>query len=228
MEPASIEEHRTISLAEVWDEEEAPAYQEKAIETPVVQRWTVPASGGTPHFSGKFFVSPRKSDIVLGTSIDWTSMIVNALTGAMYPYNLEGYAAALLGISGLQHNKAKAIGAIRQTVDETKKHLLALKEDWDGDGAPAYQEETIEAAADFLYELVEKSEALEATQVRILPASEGSIDMHWKSARFELLVNFHPDGSVSYYGDDYCENSIQGKTRPSPGFIACWMDHTGE
>ena len=228
MEPASIEEHRTISLAEVWDEEEAPAYQEKAIETPVVQRWTVPASGGTPHFFGKFFVSPRKSDIVLGTSIDWTSMIVNALTGAMYPYNLEGYAAALLGISGLQHNKAKAIGAIRQTVDETKKHLLALKEDWDGEGAPAYQEETIEAAADFLYELVEKSEALEATQVRILPASEGSIDMHWKSARFELLVNFHPDGLVSYYGDDYCENSIQGKTRPSPGFIACWMDHIGE
>ena len=221
MDPASIEEHRTISLAELWDEEEAPAYQEKAIETPVVQRWTVPASGGTPHSFGKVFVSPRKSDIVSGTSIDWTSMIVNALAGAMYPYNLEGYAAAL-------HKKAKAIGDIRQTVDETKNHLLALEEDWDGEGAPAYQEKTIEAAANFLYELVEKSEALEATQVRILPASEGSIDIHWKSARFELLINFHPDGSVSYYGDDYCENSIQGKTRPSPGFIACWMDHTGE
>lgn len=210
-----------MSSAEVWDEGEAPAYLEKAIETPVIQRWTVPTSGGTPHSFGKVFVSPRKSDIVSGTSIDWISMIVNALADAMYPYNLEGYAAAL-------HKKAKAIGDIRQTVDETKNHLLALEEDWDGEGAPAYQEETIEVAADFLYELVEKSEVLEATQVRILPASEGSIDLHWKSARFELLVNFHPDGSVSYYGDDYCENSIQGKTRPSPGFIACWMDHTGE
>ena len=156
-------------------------------------------------------------------------MLVSALAAAIYPYNLKEYAADLFGTSGLiQHSKAKAIEAIRQTVYETEKHLLALEEDWDGEGAPAYQGETIEVAADFLYELVERSEALEATQVRILPASEGSIDLHWKSARFELLVNFHPDGSVSYYGDDYCENSIQGKTRPNPGFIACWMDHTGE
>ena len=141
-------------------------------------------------------------------------MIVNARVGAIYLYN--------------QHKKTKAIGAIRQTLDEAKKHLLALEEDWDGEGAPAYQEETIEAAANFLYELVEKSEVLEATQVRILPASEGSIDLHWKSARFELLVNFRPDGSVSYYGDDYYENSIQGKARPNSGFIAYWMDYTGE
>ena len=217
MEPDSVEEHRTISLAELWDEEEASTYEEETIETHVVQRWTVPASGGTPHSFGKVFVSPRKNDIVPGTS------------NVMYLYNLEGHTAALLGISGLQYNNnAKAIRAIRQTMDETKKRLLALEEDWDGDGAPAYQEESIEAAADFLYELVEKSEVLEATRVRILPASEGSIDLHWKSPRFELLVNFRPDGSVSYYGDDYCENSIQGKTRPKPGFIACWMGHTGE
>jgi hypothetical protein len=119
--------------------------------------------------------------------------------------------------------------AIRQTVDEAKKRLLALKEDWDGEGSPAYQERTIEAATTFLYELVAKSETLEATKkVRILPASEGSIDLHWKTELFELLVNFRPDGSVSYYGDDYCENSIQGQTRPKPGFISCWMEHASE
>ena len=118
--------------------------------------------------------------------------------------------------------------AIRQTVDEAKKRLLALEENWDGEGSPAYQERTIESATTFLYELVEKSETLEATKVRILPASEGSIDLHWKTELFELLVNFRPDGSVSYYGDDYCENSIQGQTRPKPGFISCWMEHSGE
>ena len=109
---------------------------------------------------------------------------------------------------------------------EAKERLLALEDDWDGEGAPAYSEQTIEAAAGFFYQLVEKSEL--ATQVRILPASEGSIDLHWKTAQFELLVNFHPDGSVSYYGDDYCENAIQGKTRPKPEVIACWMEHLGE
>ena len=118
--------------------------------------------------------------------------------------------------------------AIRQTVDEAKKRLLALEENWDGEGSPAYQERTLEAAADFLYALVEKSETLEATKVRILPASEGSIDLHWKTELFELLVNFRPDGAVSYYGDDYCENSIQGKTCPNLEFISCWMEHTSE
>ena len=113
-----------------------------------------------------------------------------------------------------------------QVVAEAKERLLALEDDWDGEGAPAYCEQTIEAAAAFFYQLVEKSEL--ATPVRILPASEGSIDLHWKTARFELLVNFHPDGSVSYYGDDYCENAIQGKTRPTPEVIACWMEHPGE
>ena len=118
--------------------------------------------------------------------------------------------------------------AIRQTVDEAKKRLLALEENWDGEGSPAYQERTLEAAAGFLYALVEQSETLKAAKVRILPASEGSIDLHWKTDRFELLVNFRPDGSVSYYGDDYCENSIEGQTRPKPEFISCWMEHAGE
>ena len=113
-----------------------------------------------------------------------------------------------------------------QVVAEAKERLLALEDNWDGEGAPAYCEQTIEAAAGFFYQLVEKSEL--ATQVRILPASEGSIDLYWKTAQFELLVNFHPDGSVSYYGDDYCENVIQGKTRPKPEVIACWMEHLGE
>lgn len=113
-----------------------------------------------------------------------------------------------------------------QVVAEAKERLLALEDDWDGEGAPAYCEQTIEAAAAFFYQLVERSEL--ATQVRILPANEGSIDLHWKTAQFELLVNFHPGGSVSYYGDDYCENAIQGKTRPMPEVIACWMEHIGE
>lgn len=110
-----------------------------------------------------------------------------------------------------------------QVIAEAKESLLALEDDWDGEGAPAYSEQTIEAAAAFFYQLVERSEL--ATPVRILPASEGSIDLHWKTAQFELLINFHPDGSVSYYRDDYCENAIQGKTRPKPEVIACWMEH---
>ena len=104
--------------------------------------------------------------------------------------------------------------AIRQTVDEAKKRLLALEENWDGEGSPAYQERTLEAAAGFLYALVEQSETLEAAKVRILPASEGSIDLHWKTDRFELLVNFRPDGSVPTTGTTIAKTPFKARLVP--------------
>ena len=107
---------------------------------------------------------------------------------------------------------------------EAKERILILEEDWDDEGCPAYQEKTIDAAAQFLYQLDSPS----VTNVRIAPAGEGSIDLHWKMDKFELLINFHPDGSVSYYGDDYNGNLIRGSSCPKPGLISCWMEHTSE
>ena len=109
-------------------------------------------------------------------------------------------------------------------VSEAKKRILHLEEDWDDEGWPAYEEKTLDDAAAFLYGL----DPIKAKKVRILPASGGSIDLHWKTEKFEFLINFSPDGSVDYYGDDYHGNLIQGKACPKPEFIACWMKHTSE
>ena len=109
-------------------------------------------------------------------------------------------------------------------VSEAKKRILHLEEDWDDEGWPAYEEKTLDDAAAFLYGL----DPIQAKKVRILPASGGSIDLHWKTEKFEFLINFSPDGSVDYYGDDYHGNLIQGKAGPKPEFIACWMKHTSE
>lgn len=113
---------------------------------------------------------------------------------------------------------------IGKLVDEAKQDLLGWEENWDGEGAPAYQRKTIETAADFLKQLY-RFEYLRGTviRVRILPASEGSIDLYWKEPQFELLINFRPDGSFTCYGDDYHENSIRDKTHPNPESIAHWM-----
>ncbi len=109
-------------------------------------------------------------------------------------------------------------------VSEAKKRILHLEEDWDAEGWPAYEEKTLDDAAAFLYRL----DPMEAKKVRILPASGGSIDLHWKTEEFEFLINFSPDGSVDYYGDDYSGNLVQGEARPKPEFIACWMKYTSE
>jgi hypothetical protein len=40
----------------------------------------------------------------------------------------------------------------------------------------------------------------------------GSIDLHWKNDRFELLINVprDPDSPMAYYGDDYGVDSVKG------------------
>jgi hypothetical protein len=51
---------------------------------------------------------------------------------------------------------------------------------------------------------------------KILPGPHGSIDLHWKMPKRELLINIpaNPEEPGSYYGDDReegTENAIRGK-----------------
>lgn len=50
--------------------------------------------------------------------------------------------------------------------------------------------------------------------IKTLPCLDGSVDVHWKTPGFELLVNVKPDGSVSFYGDDYGSQQIKGGWKP--------------
>ena len=118
----------------------------------------------------------------------------------------------------------RQLESLKTKVNEAKERILRLEEDWDDAGCPAYKPETLDAAAQFLYQI----DNPEAINVRIAPASEGSIDLHWKTDKFELLINFHSDNSVSYYGDDYNGNLIRGGSCPKPELISCWMKHTSE
>ena len=115
---------------------------------------------------------------------------------------------------------------IEQAINRAKETILPIVNDWDGESTFSYAEETIDAAATFLRQLVQKTEIPEMMAVRISPSGQGSIDLHWRQEQFELLVNFLDGGSGgTYYGDDYKGNSIQGEDSiPKPGFIACWME----
>jgi hypothetical protein len=51
---------------------------------------------------------------------------------------------------------------------------------------------------------------------RISPGPKGSIDVHWKNPRFELLINFPPGPNemATFYGDNYGKIVIKGTLDP--------------
>jgi hypothetical protein len=104
-----------------------------------------------------------------------------------------------------------------------------LEADWDGEGSAAYERAVGERATDFV---VKNAKALWNTFGRrmdvpdIAPGPKGSIDVHWKTRRYELLVNFPPAPSemASFYGDDYGKMVIKGTLDPkttNAGLLAC-------
>lgn len=117
-------------------------------------------------------------------------------------------------------------GDVVAIVEDAKRRLFALEADWDGEGSPVFDEITVKAASDFVYELCSQGigESL-VREVEILPASGGCVDLHWQTPLFELLIVFNADGSSSFYGDN-CngERSIQGEHRPDPEEITHWME----
>lgn len=108
---------------------------------------------------------------------------------------------------------AKEIGASRWILD--------LPPNWDGDGAYAFERATWDRAAVFLLSLARRIETgfgvrLEAP--RILPSANGSIDLHWKTDRYELLINVpsSPGDEIRYYGDNLAGNMpIESACSPS-------------
>ena len=67
----------------------------------------------------------------------------------------------------------------------------------------------------------------------ILPGPEGSIDLHWKTEIYELLVNIPSDSAVraSFYADDFRSHAIKGTfdpACPNRGLISWLMDRVTE
>ncbi len=118
--------------------------------------------------------------------------------------------------------------AIDEIVDAAEERILALGEDWDGEGSPAFAKQTLDVIRDFLFELVAESKLNVVKQAWIVPFSRGSIDLQWQTEHFDLLINFCADGNVTYYGKDTSGHSIRGDSRPKPRFISCWMSHAGQ
>jgi len=108
-------------------------------------------------------------------------------------------------------------------IDETVRSstwILDLSHDWDEEGSPAYSAETWDRAVKFLRNQaswLRQHLCITLEAPRILPGPHGSIDLHWDTDGYELLVNIpaNPETPVSFYGDDRGKISIKGTLDPS-------------
>jgi hypothetical protein len=81
---------------------------------------------------------------------------------------------------------------------ERARVILTWPDDWDGEGSPAYQEETLEAAARFLAH--GHGRGLPEPQVWAGP--DGSVDISWHANGLDVLINVPPaGGSIGFSGE---------------------------
>jgi hypothetical protein len=121
---------------------------------------------------------------------------------------------------------------IRAEIERSKK-LLDLKPDWDGEGSPAYSKEVWQRATNFLDRYAHhlfSSHDIIIPAPKINPGPDGSIDVHWKTPQFELLLNFPADPRLpaGFYGDDHGLLSIKGKMKTdgyNQGLLLWLMEH---
>jgi hypothetical protein len=119
--------------------------------------------------------------------------------------------------------------AIQQAIDSSRS-ILKLEEDWDDQGSSGYSEPTWQRAADFVVGQAAFAERIAGRDLPvpdILPGAKGSIDLHWKTSKFELLVNIPQNASqpATFYGDDYGTHSFKGSFDPAdpPPSLAHWL-----
>ncbi len=109
----------------------------------------------------------------------------------------------------------QAFKELNAAIEESKHRILSLEEDWDAEGGKPYAEETWSRAANFIRKLSEKlwmDAGLKLNVPKIRPGAGGSIDLHWKLRKYELLINV-PENSrepADVYGDNYKDLVIKG------------------
>lgn len=128
--------------------------------------------------------------------------------------------------SGIEPLKRAPSEAIAHKIQESRR-ILEIEDNWDGEGSVGYSVETWEKAVSFLRVLEDTLHvALDAPD--ILPGPDGSIDLHWLTEQYEMLVNIPSEGDVAtYYGDNYSSNSIKGSIAISgvDSFVFLWLKY---
>jgi len=114
--------------------------------------------------------------------------------------------------------KINILNKIKQAIEDSK-YILSFEKDWDYEGSEPYNKEVWDRATLFVLCNVEwlLSKNLPVYIPRILPGPNGSIDVYWKTKRFDGLLNFPDDNSglAHYYIGKYEKEGKKGNIKYS-------------
>jgi hypothetical protein len=105
--------------------------------------------------------------------------------------------------------KRLKIFALKSIFNEEK--LLGFKGDPDDNNFVPISKETLDRAKHFFSPYLAVFSTV-AYAIKIMPGPDGSVDIKWKNAKKELLLNIPADKNehAMFYGDDYGKLSIKG------------------
>ena len=104
---------------------------------------------------------------------------------------------------------------LNNEIAKAMKHILGLKDNWDDNSCPSFNQEQWKRAIDYLKKLSKKffSEYKLIIQTpNILPVADSSIDITWSSQSMDFTINFPNDLKElpCFYGKDTDGNEIEG------------------
>ena len=110
------------------------------------------------------------------------------------------------------------------------RYILDLEDDWDEEGSRRFHEATWKRATNFVRQVAlsfRQSAGIWIDPPRILPGPKGSLDIHWKTSKRELLINIPDDDKepADYYGSGGSADVIKGKLETSAKneWILAWL-----
>lgn len=108
--------------------------------------------------------------------------------------------------------------AIKTLLNESKKRILALKQNWDDMDGEIFTLETWNGVECFLNTYAEHIHSKCQCCIdipKIYPSAAGSIDVDWETDDYGILINFAKGGkSATYYADDKKHQITEGVFNP--------------
>lgn len=120
---------------------------------------------------------------------------------------------AQLPVARKQH-EAEPETEVQKEIQESK-YILDLADNWDDEGSKGYQLSTWQRATSFLSNLSAKAwDSFRVTidAPKIYHGPDGSIDVFWKTDKYQILANIPEDPSLpaTFYGSNFKKDSIKG------------------
>ncbi|HEV7405932.1 MAG TPA: hypothetical protein VGO11_23505 [Chthoniobacteraceae bacterium] len=147
------------------------------------------------HFLANYFADPHS------TQVEWID-------------NAARYATWFKSMLLSQKVDDGALDRVRQQLYASRA-ILDLENDWDDCGSLAFEESHWRRVFEFVTGCLNslwQNHGKTMLAPSIVPVSQGSIDIHWKTAESELLINVPSDPSLlaTFYGDNFGRQKVKG------------------